>query len=109
MIRQPTRLQEGNVLNLIRSGMSVYDRQEKLIGAVRRVQYGDISLADLPLWPDEISRASIPAQARLKRQGYMQVNTGFLSRDRFVTPDQIAEIQDDLVRLNVDDLDLIKL
>jgi hypothetical protein len=109
MIRQSVRPQQGNILDGVRRGTPVYDRQEKLIGAVRRVQYGDISLADLPLWPDEIYRASIPAQARLKRQGYMQIDTGFLSRDRVVTPDQIAELHDDHVRLNVDDTDLIKL
>jgi hypothetical protein len=63
----------------------------------------------LPLWPDEIYRASVPAQMRLKRQGYIQIVTGFLSRDRFVTPDQIAELHDDHVRLSVDDIDLIKL
>jgi hypothetical protein len=39
----------------------------------------------------------------------MQIDTGFLSRDRFATPDQIAELHDDHVRLNVEDVDLIKL
>ena len=109
MIRQSVIPQEDEVLNWVRKGMPVYDRNEHRIGKVRRVQFGDLSSADLPLWPDEIYRALIPAQARLKRQGYMQIDTGFLSRDRFVTPDQIADLHDDHIRLNVDDTDLIKL
>jgi hypothetical protein len=109
MIRQSVIPQEDEVFNWVRKGMPVYDRNEHRIGKVRRVQFGDISSADLPMWPDEIYHAPGPIQARLTRQGYMQIDTGFLSRDRFATPDQIAELHDDHVRLNVEDVDLIKL
>jgi uncharacterized protein YrrD len=50
-----------------------------------------------------------PARAKLLRTGYIKVDGGFLfGHDRYVTPDMIASVSEDTVRLRVPKDQLIK-
>lgn len=92
---------ETNVMQSIREDMAVFGQDGKRIGNVKYVQFSD-GADDVP--PDARDRlAHIPTavQSRLFNTGFIQIDCGLLQPDCYATPDQIASIQEDGVRLNV--------
>ena len=113
-------------LTAIREGMAVHDRDDRAIGSVSEVYFGDETEEDRALGQEPATTeamddgndsilgavanvfrdgASLPEtfRARLLREGYIAIDSrGFLARDRYATPDQTAAVQDDRVVLNVD-------
>ncbi len=118
-----------NVLLQVREGMTVYDRTGAAIGTVEFVRFGDEdphqpgtetvtgSPAATPTgsWlVEDIARVfsddDLPEtlRDRLIRQGFVRVDGGLLASDRFVLPDQIADVTEEGLYLQVTDDDLIK-
>jgi hypothetical protein len=113
----------GGALERIREGMDVYDRDGDKIGTVSDVYFGAGTGGELPgqeppTVPDQnmrsgdtlIDRAAsvfgardVPevVQTRLRQKGYFRLDGGLLSGDRYVTPDQIAEVRGDDVILRI--------
>jgi len=89
-----------DMLSYVRDGMPVYDMDDKKVGKVKYVQMGDGS-ADALAKPTDFYNLPPETQTRLARHGYVQIDCGFFARDRVATPDQIAELTDDGVRLHV--------
>ncbi len=118
-----------NVMLQIREGMTVYDRSGAAIGTVEFVRFSDEdphqpgtetvtgSPADTPTgsWlVEDIARVfsddDLPEtlRDRLVRHGFVRVDAGLLASDRFVLPDQIADVNEAGVYLQVTDNELIK-
>jgi hypothetical protein len=118
-----------NMLTQIHEDMPVYDRTGKKIGAVKNVQFGDedlerpgveTSTAEAPAETDDnivdyvaevfatVDRIPEEFRKRLQRYGYIQVDTGLLTSDRFASSDQIANVTTDRVDLSVTKDELIK-
>jgi hypothetical protein len=113
----------GSALERIREGMDVYDRDGDKIGTVNDVYFGagtgrEMPGQEPPTVPDQtmrtgdslIDRAAsvfgardVPevVQTRLMQKGYFRLDGGILSGDRYVTPDQIAEVRGDDVILRI--------
>jgi hypothetical protein len=96
-----------------REGMAVYDWDDKKVGIVRCVQFPNESdyieldastpyLASLDEFPPNI-------QARLLREGFIFVEGGFFTPDRYIMPDQILEVNDQDVILNVLKSELVQI
>ena len=113
----------------IREGMDVYDMGGDKIGTVEYVQFGD----EDPTKPgaetqtgtsyeargdtfvDDIAEALAPSdrlpetiRARMRRHGFVRIDTGLLSKDRIFMLDQVASINDDGVRLRVSRDELVE-
>lgn len=108
--------------NLITEGMTVQDIDGNKVGAVKTVFFGNVDdraietggmAADSPAVDltgdqtlfenlDDVFQDEMPRELaeRLLNNGYVLVGGGLLSRDRFVLPDQIERIGDDVVYLN---------
>lgn len=119
------RAEEPNLdhpFNQIEEGMDVYDAGGDKIGEVDAVFFGNIGdeaiemggrMADSPaidLSDDSLMellgdafRDDLPREIaeRLLNNGYLLVKGGLFSSDHFVLPDQLAGIDKDGVRLNV--------
>lgn len=118
-----------NPMLQIREGMTVYDRTGAAIGTVSFVRFGD----EDPSRPgietvtgsrvdkygsslvEEIAQVFAgnnnlpqPLREQFIRYGFVRINAGLLSLDRFVMPDQVASVDGDGVRLRVTDDELIK-
>ncbi len=112
---------------LIKEGMEVIDVNDKSLGHVDYVRFGDDNPRDdyhteTATEPDEtpaeeiaesvadafVGRDDIPDELRqrLLRYGYLRLDGGLLHSDRFVTPDQVARV-DEHVHLNVAGDDLL--
>ena len=121
---------QPNILRDIHEGMKVYDSHDHEIGKVEWVQHG----ADNPSTPDleasstegmdeperhglldDLAAAfrtdDLPEEIRqrLLMQGFVRIDAeGLFAADRYVTPDQIAGISDDRLRLSVEKSELMK-
>jgi hypothetical protein len=125
--------QYGNrLLTQIYEGMTVYDRAGEKIGTVEHVYLGEVSnevnkrgggpvTAPSPgrgesSLIDDVATAIFPSdqvpetlRQRLLRQGFMRIDsTGLFAADRYVMPDQIADVSEDRVTLRVTRDELIK-
>jgi len=110
-----------NMLTKVQKDMAVFDRDGNRIGTVKDIQFGDedlerpgveTSTGQTPevegnqlirdvvgaIKPDE--RILPELKARLKRYGYIKVNTGLLSADRYAGADQIASVGENRLDLN---------
>lgn len=126
---------EHNILMKIHEGAKVYDREQNEIGQVDDVFLG--SANDDTIDSAETTAAgSYPAgtdtqsitpnfamggarnlsdnepvtsvKNRLLREGYVHIETGILSRDRVVLPEQIAKVEDRKLTLKVTKDQLLK-
>jgi len=121
---------EGSILSQIHEGMEVYDREGQKVGTVEHVQFGDEdptnpgvetrtaqnpellnnslveNLAEALAGTNDVPEV---VRARLLRYGFIKVDTGLLSSDRYIMPDQIAHVAEDRVHLLVLHKDLLKL
>ena len=120
------------ILNEVKEGMHVYDRDDHEIGTVRQVFLSAVSdktrehgsgpaTAPDPEWRrddtliDNFAEALSPddplpeaLRGRLLRQGFIRIATaGLLASDRYAMPDQIESVSDDTVRLNLTKDELI--
>lgn len=121
---------QPNILRDIHQGMKVYDSRDHEIGKVEWVQIG----ADNPSTPeleanstegmeeperhgllDDIANAfrtdDLPEEIRqrLLMQGFVRIDAdGIFAADRYVTPEQIAGVSEDKLRLSVEKSELMK-
>ena len=127
---EPTKTQ--SVLKSIHEGMEVHDSQEHKIGTVKEVYFGASSdemkkhgagaatapnpdLRDDTLI-DDIARGifdtdDLPEEVRQRmiNEGFVRVDpTGLFKGDRYVLPEQIAQVHEGHMHLNVKIDDLIK-
>jgi len=133
MSQQPFEQQHGNrLLTQIYEGMTVYDRTGDEIGTVEHVYLGAVSQeADKrgagpgtvsspgggeSSLIEDFAKAIFPAdqvpeplRQRLLRHGFIRIDSkGIFAADRYVMPDQIADVSGDRVTLRVTRDDLIK-
>jgi hypothetical protein len=112
----------NGAFTLIKEGMEVFDVNNKSLGSVDYVRFGDDNPQDdyhtaTASEPSEtpveaiaesvadafVGKDDIPEEVRqrLLRYGYLRLNGGLMQSDRFITPDQVARVTDDHVELNV--------
>jgi hypothetical protein len=133
MSQQPFEEGQGNqILTQVYEGMDVYDRTGDKIGTVESVYLGAVSEhADLhgagPATAsaqgsressviEDFAKAFVaedpvpePLRERLRRHGFVKIDSsGLFAADRYVTPDQIAEVSGDRITLRVTRDELIK-
>jgi hypothetical protein len=92
---------ELNVLTWIREGMPVYGSDEKKIGKVKHVHFGDGAEIDSLAKPLDFYDLPSEIQERLARDGFVQIDCGFFTPYRFAAPEHIADLDDDGLRLSV--------
>ena len=123
--------QHSSLLNFIREGMTVYDREDKKIGSVERLYFGSSSTADQDEYnmPVEPGRADLPRnplmdaiadvfdpndvpeemRERLLQRGFIRIDgAGLFAADRYVMPEQISSVSDEAVYLRVAKDELLK-
>jgi hypothetical protein len=133
MSQQPSEQpHNSSILTQIYEGMTVYDRTDQKIGTVEHVYFGAVSqeadthgggpttaaspgvhesslikdLAKAIAAGDEMPE---PLRQRLLRHGFIRIDsTGLFAADRYVMPDQIADVSEDRVTLRVTRDELIK-
>lgn len=104
-------------MSRITSGMSVIDSDGTKVGTVEEVRMGDPGAVEAEPAAADDPHVTVPplaavyldgsgphpdARARLARLGFVRVDAkGLFSADRYVEPDQIADVSDDQVRLSV--------
>jgi hypothetical protein len=127
MTQQPFERTQLVALTLIREGMAVYDHSGEKIGTVEQVHFGaegdhgrgaatpstagdrNDTLMDALRDAFTVDRIPQTLQARLLQQGFVRIDAaGLFASDRYVTPDQIAEVLDDRVVLRAARDELIK-
>jgi hypothetical protein len=122
------------VLTQVHEGMKVYDSENKHIGTVDRVYFGEVSEEEAelgtgaatpksPPLPGEGSFVEEIAEAfagddddmeeevreRLLREGFIEVDvSGIFDTDRYALPEHVASVSGDRVFLKVTADDLIK-
>ena len=94
-------------LSSVRNGMMVWDRDGHKVGKVKDIQFA-YGFGDTTPKSTEFYRLLDALQESLMRDGYIQIETGLFSRDRFASADQIADIRDEGLVLNVMSDTLIK-
>lgn len=99
---------EHDTLSWVREGMPVFDDIDHKIGTVKYVQFADGSADALAAKPAEFYHLPPEVQVRLAHHGFVQIDCGFLARDRFALPEQIMQLSDDGLKLNVTGESLIK-
>lgn len=131
MDRLFSRLEPTGLLSQVREGMAVYDREEKRVGKVKEVHFGEGTALDreagiAPVTPGQVperphsileglgaalgARDDLPVGARdhLMRVGYVAIDaTGLFAGDHFATSEQIAGVDGDRVRLTIPGDELI--
>lgn len=111
-----------NNLTRIREGMTVVDNHNDKIGKVDFVQFGDEDPSRpgaetesantdreyKETWVQEIAEAlsgedMMPEelQARFARYGYIKIDKGFFSSDRYAVLDSVTAVDGDTVRLGI--------
>ena len=133
MSQPPFEPPYGNrLLTQIYEGMTVYDRAGKKIGTVEHVYLGELSnevdkrgggpvTAPSPgrgesSLIEDVARAIFPSdqvpetlRERLLRQGFLRIDSaGLFAADRYVMPDQIADVSEGRITLRVTHDELIK-
>ena len=123
-----------NILELVKEGMEVYDRDNDHIGVVEDVFMGTENrveeetgtgpatsnvgtgsgfpdntlleeIADVLSVEDEMPEVVID---RLRQSGFIRVDAGIFDEDLYVVPSQIGSVEGDKVTLRVDKDDLVK-
>ncbi len=106
----------ASVLDLVWAGMPVVDSEGRLIGSVKFMQAGDPAASavtdDKPFAEESLNQAFARAltaveprvtaglAVELVRQGFLKVaGAGLMDHDRYIAVDQIADVDDDVVRL----------
>ncbi|MFN8376736.1 MAG: hypothetical protein U0694_28175 [Anaerolineae bacterium] len=108
------------ILGLIREGMKVLDDRGKLIGLVSYVRAGDEDYAEpsteiFPVtdetqhYPYDDDELPDELESRLLHHGYIRIDGGLFTSDRFAMPHQIEAVIGDQVELNVADEELFSL
>ncbi|MBZ0293493.1 MAG: hypothetical protein K8L99_13075 [Anaerolineae bacterium] len=115
-------------LTRIKEGMTVLDVHGDKVGTVKFVKFGDEDpnhpgpetvTADVDTTPDNIIEevaavfrdgTELPEtiRKRLVRYGYVRIDTGLLSADRFAILDQVVSVTNDEVHLTADGEELVK-
>jgi hypothetical protein len=90
-----------DMLSWIYEGMPVYDIDDRKVGKVRDMHFADGSEQALAAKPEGFYNLPLEVQGRLARYGFIQIDCGIFAPDRCVTPDQIADLTDDAIRLHV--------
>jgi hypothetical protein len=102
-----THDQAKETLSWIREGTPVIDRDGRELGTVKDIQYASFS-SDVLSKTLEFFRLLFEQQSQLIRYGYIQIDCGVLEHDCFVTPEQIATVNDRGIKLNVEAAKLIR-
>jgi hypothetical protein len=121
-----------DALSYVRDGMKVIDASGKLVGRVTGLYMGaagdtaeqagvvpETTAGTAPVDADRglaadfvntIDTDNLPdtLRNRLRYNGYVQIDSGVLHRDRFALREQVASVAGDEVRLNVAEAELIK-
>lgn len=120
---------EANILMGIEEGMDVADISGTKVGTVKFVKFGEENSAspgaetvtgteyeDDDSFIQDLVEAfvgddTVPeaVEARLRRYGYVRIDTGLFSGDCFVMPEQIAGVSDNTVRLNIKSDDVMEI
>jgi hypothetical protein len=133
MSQQPSEQpHKSSLLTQIYEGMTVYDRTDQKIGTVERVYFGAVSqeadthgggpttaappgahesslIEDFATAIFPADQVPEPLRQRLLRHGFIRIDsTGLFAADRYVMPDQIADVSEDRVTLRVTRDELIK-
>jgi hypothetical protein len=133
MSQQPSEQpHKSSILTQIYEGMTVYDRTDQKIGTVEHVYFGAASqeadthgggpttaaspggyesslLEDFAKAIAAGDEMPEPLRQRLLRHGFIRIDsTGLFAADRYVMPDQIADVSEDRVTLRVTRDELIK-
>ena len=112
-------------IEMVRDGMKVVDSEGKNVGTVEFVKMGDPGAATeqgnetqdtgllgnmaAAVGGDPEPDVPGPMRARLLRSGYLKVDGGFFfGTDRYVAPEQIANVQGDTVFLRAMKEQLVK-
>jgi hypothetical protein len=112
-------------IEMVRDGMKVVDSEGKNVGKVEFVKMGDagavteqgnepqntglIGNIAQAVGSDPEPDVPGPMRARLLRSGYVKIDGGFFfGTDRYVSPDQIANVQGDTVHLRAMKDELVK-
>jgi hypothetical protein len=95
-------------LSWIRQGTTVLDGDNHKIGKVKYVQFSNGIEDPTFEMPDAFRRLPVEVQTRLLREGFVEIDAGLFSRDRFATPDQLAGLTDEGIRLRVPEDRLLK-
>lgn len=111
------------LMSQVKEGMPVYDSEGKHIGSVDSLHYGQIEAAttkgehnqrDESLI-ENLAEALAPSEnmpdelrARLLRHGFIRIDSGILSSDVYVVPENLARV-DEHVHLSIKKDKLIKL
>ena len=107
---------DASPLAQVREGFAVYDADGDEVGTVAEVRMADTEAADLqPAQAGDRSDSIIESAAeaiggsddnvsiRMQQTGYMRVDSkGLFAGDKYITPDMIASVDADGVRLTVD-------
>jgi hypothetical protein len=100
---QNTPHKESHDLMEVREGMPIYDSEGRKAGTVTYVQFPS-EMAE----PDLMGEAAyLPnnmppdMRARLLREGFVQIEGGLFSPDRFILPHQILRVEDDHIELTI--------
>ena len=132
MSQQPFEGQDSRILTEVYEGMDVYDQAGDKIGTVEYVYLGAVS-EEADKYGTGPATASAPGlgessiiedlakalgagdhvpetlRERLRRHGFIRIDsTGLFAADRYVMPDQIANVSGDRVTLRVTRDELIK-
>ncbi len=124
--------QAQNPLQMVHDDMQVYDSSGKKIGRVKQVFFGagtdsidegtggpantpsPLESSDENTFQTGMANAVFGdnlapdvLRKRLEKNGFIRIDTGILSRDRFALPDQIASVDGDRVNLKVSENELI--
>jgi len=120
----------NNILTQVYEGMDVYDREGKKVGKVEYIQIGDENPASPgsetttardpnnfmeDTFVENVAEAfvgkdNIPdtIRNRMIRQGFIRIDTGMLSADRYALSEHVASVDEDRVRLRVANDELIR-
>ncbi len=126
----PMDKRESNLLKQVHRGLKVVGPDNKDIGSVDFVYFGDASdtaqdrgmgpatARDLDRQPgglmQDVARAFDPdelpdeVRERLIHGGFVRVDTGLLGSDRYVIPEQIKNVENDKVYITASKDELIK-
>jgi hypothetical protein len=108
MFRQMNASDAENLLLWVRRGMPVHDRDDKHIGRIKSIHFGYDALDDQPLTLQKLHDLPPELQEVLAHDGFIEIDTGFLSADLLAKRSQLEEMNDEYVRLNVTREELIK-
>lgn len=122
-------MQTGTTLRNVEEGMKVFDRDQREIGKVEYVQFGDDDPETIEVESASPSRPpprdsllaniadvfspgdEIPDEVRRKllQQGFVRLDAdGLFQADRYITPEQIDSVSGDGLTLNVTIDQLVK-